>query len=117
MTNIVIIRVSLLLALISNLGFSFSETTFPFVCAGVVSAAGAPASAVAQSMMANQVPQTKIGELFGAVSLLHALSRALMPATMYFIYSLTLHTAPAALFWCLAGLFGLVLLMAQWLRS
>lgn len=115
--NIVIIRLSLLLALLSNLGFALSKQTPPFILSGMVSAAGAPVSALAQALMANQVPSTKMGELFGAISFLHAGSRALVPALMYFMYSFTLHTAPAALFWCLGGLFGLALLMAQCIQT
>jgi MFS family permease len=115
--NIFIIRLSLLLALFSNLGFALSNQTPIFVASGILSAASVPASTVAQSMMANEVPATRVGELFGAVGLLHAASRAIVPAMMYFVYSLIVHTAPTTLFWCLGGCFGLVSLLAQGLHS
>ena len=111
--NITIIRISILLALLSNLGFAVLSTyPIPFVLFGILSAASAPVSPLAQASMTNHVAADRTGELFGAISLLHAISRALLPALMQFIYSLTLLNAPGSLFYGLSVLSGIAFLGA-----
>jgi len=110
--NIVIIRVCLLLVLLANLGLAFSKHALPFIIFGMLSATGAPVSALAQSSMTNNVSAERVGELFGIISLFHAVSRAVVPALMYFLYSLTLKNAPAALFWAVSVVFGVAFLGA-----
>ncbi|EXJ86625.1 hypothetical protein A1O3_03578 [Capronia epimyces CBS 606.96] len=106
-----IIRPCILLVDLSNIGFVISRTSLPFTLSGIASAAGAPVSPLVQSSMTIYVTPDRIGELFGAISLLHSLSRALVPALMQFVYSLTLRTAPEALFLGLGILFGIVFLV------
>ena len=111
--NVTIIRISLLLVSLSYLGFAiFSQHPLPFVLFGILSAANAPISPLAQSSMTNNVPADRTGELFGAVSMLHAVSRALLPALLQFVYSLTLRNAPEALFYGLSVLSGIAFLGA-----
>jgi hypothetical protein len=115
--NMMIIRLSLLLVLLSNIGFAFSKQTLPFALSGIISAAGAPVSPLILSTMTNYAATDRIGELFGAISLLHALSRAAVPALMQFVYSLTLGNAPTVLFLGLGALFGIAFLVAMRVKT
>jgi len=111
-------RLSLLLMLFSNVGFVFyGGTALTFTLSGLLSAAGAPISPLMQSSMTNYVRPDRIGELFGAIGLLHAVSRALVPALMQYIYSLTLKSAPTALFAGLGALFGLAFLLSLRIKT
>lgn len=91
--NMKIIRLSLLLVVLSNTGCVLSKTTFLFALSGIVSGARAPVSPLILSSLTNYVTPDRIGELFGAISLLHTISRPPILAPMQFIYSLTLSKA------------------------
>ena len=106
------IQVAILLEAVSHLGFAMAETTMLFTLSGVLAAAGAPISPTIQSLMTTYVDAEKVGELLGAVSLLHALARCLIPAIIQFIYSMTIRGAPGTVFWVLSGLFTGTLLLS-----
>lgn len=105
-----IIQIALLLASLSNLGLALSTGSSTFVLAGILAATGAPVSPLAQSYMTHHVAVEKVGELFGAISSLHAASRALIPALMQMFYSLTLLKMPEFVFWVLSVLSGVAFL-------
>ena len=63
------------------------------------------------------VSANRTGELFGAISLLHALSRALIPAAVQIIYGLTLRRLPGGVFFGLAGMFGVLIIGLGFVRS
>jgi hypothetical protein len=94
-----------------------AETTMLFTLSGVLAAAGAPISPTIQSLMTTYVDAEKVGELLGAVSLLHALARCLLPAIIQFVYSTTIRHAPGTVFCLLGGIFtGTFLLSLRILR-
>lgn len=115
--NITIIRISLFLALLAYLGLANSAKALPFIISSITTAAAAPVSALAQSSMTVHVPADRIGELFGVISLLHAVARALIPALMFFVYSWTLQSVSTAVFWGMAGLSGGIFMAAIGLES
>jgi hypothetical protein len=110
------IQVAILLELLSNLGFAMADNTILFTLSGVLAAAGAPLSPTSQSLMTTYVDAEKIGELLGAVSLLHALARCLIPAIIQFVYSMTIDHASGAVFWVLSGFFGGTFLLSLRIR-
>ena len=99
------IQAAILLECVSHLGFAMSENAMLFTLCGVLAAAGAPISPTIQSLMTIYVDAEKAGELLGAVSLIHALARCLIPAIIQFIYSTTIGHAPGTVFWVLSGFF------------
>lgn len=111
------IQIAILLELLSHLGFSLADNTILFTLSGVLAAAGAPLSPTTQLLMTTYVDTEKVGELLGAVSLLHALSRCLIPATIQFVYSMTIRHAPGAVFWVLSGIFTGTFLLSLQIRT
>ena len=110
------IQVAIVLELLSQAGFAMAGNGILFTLSGVLAAAGAPLSPTSQSLMTTYVDAGKIGELLGAVSLLHALSRCLIPATIQLIYSMTVGHASGAVFWVLSGLFAGTFLLSLRIR-
>jgi MFS family permease len=110
------IQVAILLELLSNLGFAMADNTMLFTLSGVLAAAGAPISPTVQSLMTTYVDAEKVGELLGAVSLLHALARCVIPAIMQFVYSTTIRHAPGTVFWILSGFFTGTFLLSLRIR-
>ena len=115
--SIIAIRGAVFLDLLGNLGFAASHSPAMFTVSGVIAAVGAPVSPVVLSCMTTYVEPDRVGELFGAIGLLHALSRTLIPPLMQLGYSLTLQHAPHALFWGLSLLFGVAFMASLQMRS
>ena len=104
--DISIIRVAVLFDVIGYIGYAIVSTGILFIVSGVVASVGGIASPTLQSALTTHVAADKTGELLGAISLLHALSRIAAPAALNLVYSLTIGTASSAVFWCLAAVFG-----------
>ena len=104
--DIMAIRGTLFLDILGNLGFAISRTPTLFILSGIVAATGSPASPVILSCMTTYIGPERVGELFGAIGLLHALARVLIPPVMQIGYSVTLISTPHALFWGISALFG-----------
>lgn len=101
-----IIRIAVFFDVIGYIGYALSPTGTFFIISGVVASIGGIASPTLQSALTTHVAPEKTGELLGAISLLHALSRIAVPAALHFIYSVTVGKASSTVFWCLAVVFG-----------
>jgi MFS family permease len=104
--DIFTIRISILFDVLGYLGYALAPSGPFFILAGIIASAGGVASPTLQSALTTHVSSDRTGELLGAVSLLHALSRIVAPAVLHFIYGRTVGKATTALFWCLVGIFG-----------
>jgi MFS family permease len=104
--DISIIRIAVLFDVIGYIGYAIVPTGILFIVSGVVASVGGIASPTLQSALTTHVAADKTGELLGAISLLHALSRIAAPAALNLVYSLTIGKASSAVFWCLAAVFG-----------
>lgn len=114
--SIKMIRVAIFFDLLGHSGFAMASNGYLFIISGIVAAIGATVSPTAQSLMTTYVEAERIGELLGAVSLLHALARSLIPACLQLTYSLTVQTEPATVLWGGALLFGGILLLSFRIR-
>lgn len=104
--DISIIRVSIVFDVLGYVGYALAPIGMLFTLSGVLASVGGIASPTLQSALTNHVAQDRTGELMGAVSFLHALSRVVMPAILHLIYGLTVGRASGAVFWVLVGVFG-----------
>jgi MFS family permease len=104
--DIRIIRVSIIFDVLGYVGYALAPIGALFTLSGVIASVGGIASPTLQSALTNHVDAERTGELMGAVSFLHALSRVVIPAILNLIYGLTVGRAANAVFWVLVGVFG-----------
>jgi MFS family permease len=104
--DIGIIRVAVFFDVLGYIGYAIVPTGILFIVSGVIASVGGIASPTLQSALTTHVAADKTGELLGAISLLHALSRIAAPAALHLVYSLTIGKTSSAVFWCLAAIFG-----------
>ena len=111
-----VIRIAVFFDVLGYVGYGTAPNGPLFILAGVLASVGGIASPTLQSSLTTHVSSEETGELLGAISLLHALSRISVPAALHLIYSLTVGKATSTVFWFLAVTFGLALAAAWGLR-
>src|SRR5205814_3640784 len=77
---------------------------------------GSWGSATMQAAITKHVPAHRVGELLGAIGLLHALGRVLAPILFNGLYALTVKTFPQAIFVLLASLMATVMIASVIIR-
>lgn len=112
--DLYVIRGAMALEIIGYTGYSTAHTGSLFVASGIVAAFGGIGSPILQSAMTKHIPHNKVGQLLGALGLLHALARIICPTIFNLIYSKTVGTLPQAVFMALASCF-VVAFSASWL--
>jgi MFS family permease len=116
MVDIWVLRFALLSDVIGVTGYIFAATEILFISCGIITAFGGLGSATIQSAITKHVPPERVGELLGAIGLLHALSRVVAPLIFNGIYALTVERFPQAIFVTMTSLFALVLAASFLLR-
>jgi MFS family permease len=110
--DISVIRTAVSFDVFGYIAYAIVPNGILFIISGIIASVGGVASPTLQSALTTHVAADKTGELLGAISLLHALSRIAAPAALHLVYSLTIGKASSAVFWCLAAIFG-----AAWAAS
>ncbi|KAF9767534.1 hypothetical protein IL306_015285 [Fusarium sp. DS 682] len=87
--DVLILRVALTSDVIGSLGYVFARSSRVFVASGVVTAVGGLGSATGQAMITKHVPSERVGQLLGAIGMMHALARVLGPVLFNGVYALT----------------------------
>ncbi|GJC79038.1 putative membrane protein YJL163C [Colletotrichum liriopes] len=105
-----ILRFALLSDVTGSLGYLFARNESIFVLSGMVTAFGGLGSATIQAAITKHVPADQVGQLLGAIGVLHALSRVLGPIAFNTLYYSTVGVFDQAIFVLLSALFGLALL-------
>ena len=100
--NIAIIRASILFDVVGYLGYALSPSGVLFTISGIMASAGGVASPIIQSFLTLHVDETRTGELLGAMSLLHALGRIILPALLNGLYGLSVAWFRGLVWWVLA---------------
>ena len=109
-----IIRGAVLFDFLGYVGYTTARTGPLFILAGSISSFGAVGSPALQAAMTKHVSQDRIGELLGAMGLLHALARVVAPTVFNLIYSLTVAKFPQTVFITLTAAFGVAFVLS-WL--
>jgi len=112
--DIWLVRSALMSDVIGVTGYIFVRSPALFYVSGVITAFGGLGSATIQAALTKHVPAERVGQLLGAVGLLHALSRVLAPMAFNGLYYMTIETFPQAIFVLLGSLF-VVSLVASFL--
>lgn len=111
-----LIRTALASDVLGAVGYFLATTEPLFVLSGIATAVGGLGSATIQASLTKHVPPDKVGQLLGAIGLLHGLSRVAAPLMFNGIYHATLETYPQAIFILLSVLFSLSLAASMLVR-
>jgi hypothetical protein len=101
-----VIRFAILADSIGFLCYAFSSTGTQFILSGAITSIGGVASPTMQAALTKHVPKDSIGQLLGAMGLLHAVGRVVGPTLFTSIYAGTVGWFPQAYFMVLTAMFG-----------
>jgi Major Facilitator Superfamily len=110
------IRCSVMLEFIGYGGYCLVRTGPLFIMSGVFASFGGIGAPILQSALTKHVPHDRVGQLLGAIGLLHALARVMWPTGVTIIYALTVATFPQTVFVVLVGCFGAALFCSLFIR-
>ena len=116
MLDIVIIRLSVVFDILGYIGYALSKHPSVMVLSGAVASLGGMGSPTLQSSLTKHVPHERVGQMLGAIGLLHALARVVAPTVFNLIYSATVATYPQTVFVTLAAVFGVAFFMSLLIR-
>lgn len=97
-------------------GYIFARTPAVFVLCGIVTAFGGLGSATIQSSLTKHVPPDRVGQLLGAIGLLHSLSRIFAPLLFNGLYAATVGSYPQAIFVLITFVFSIVFFLSFLIR-
>ena len=105
--ELTIIRVAIFADVMGFLSYAISPTGGLFTLSGAIASIGGTASPTMQAALTKHVPKENVGQLLGAMGLLHSLGRAMGPFVFTGIYAATVGGFPQAYFLILAACFGM----------
>lgn len=111
-----VLRIALVSDLAGSIGYIVARSDRLFFASGMVTAIGGLGGATSQAIITKHVPSERVGQLLGAVGMLHALARVLGPVLFNGLYAATVATFPQAIFVLLAAIFGVALTSAFLVR-
>ncbi|KJZ79761.1 hypothetical protein HIM_00475 [Hirsutella minnesotensis 3608] len=105
-----ILRFALLWEVLGCIGYASATSQELFFACGMITAFGGLGSATTQAVVTKHMPPEQVGQILGAIGMLHALARIVGPVIFNGIYAATVGTYPQATFLALCGLFVVALL-------
>ena len=111
-----LIRFAVFFDLLGYIGYITARTGPLFILAGAITSLGAMGSPTLQAALTNHVPTDKVGQVLGAMGLLHALARLVAPTIFNLIYSVTVAKCPQTVFIALASVFGVAFTLSWFIR-
>jgi MFS family permease len=102
-----IIRFAIFADTLGFFGYAMASAGPPFILSGAIASIGGIGSPNLQAALTKHVSKENVGQLLGAMGLLHALARVFGPVIFTGIYARTVAWFPQAYFWVLAAMFGL----------
>lgn len=100
-----VIRVALASEILGCVGYFFTRNENIFFVSGMMTALGGLGSATIQATVTKHVPADRIGQVLGAIGMLHALTRVVGPIMFNGIYAGTVGTFPQAFLLVLGSFF------------
>lgn len=111
-----LIRFAISFDLLGYIGYITARTGPLFILAGAITSLGAMGSPTLQAALTNHVPTDQIGQVLGAMGLLHALARVVAPTIFNLIYSVTVGKCPQTVFIALASVFGVAFALSWFIQ-
>jgi len=115
--ELMLIRCAIAIEVIGYAGYAMVRTGPLFFVFGILAAIGGIGSPTLQGALTKHVPPDRVGQLFGATGLLHALARIVAPAVSNIIYARTVKAFPQTIFVVLCSCFGVALVCSLFIRS
>ncbi|KAL2159959.1 hypothetical protein VTH06DRAFT_2092 [Thermothelomyces fergusii] len=114
--DIWILRGALVSDVVGCVGYVFARSGPVFVACAVLTAFGGLGSATVQAAVSKHVPPQRVGQMLGAIGLVHSLARIFCPIVFNQLYAATVERFPQAFFVLLTCLFALALVASFFLR-
>ena len=115
--DLAMIRVAIAFDMIGYAGYTLSQSGAMLTLSGAIASVGGMGSPTLQSSLTKHVPPDRVGQLLGAMGLLHALARVVAPTIFNLIYATTVVKGfPQAVFVCLTATFGVAFLLSWFIR-
>jgi len=114
--ELTVIRFAILADTFGFMGYALSQTGTQFLVSGAVAGIGGIASPSMQAALTKHVPKEQVGQLLGAMGLLHAVARVLGPMLFTGIYAGTVAFFPQAYFIILAAMFSVAFAVSWKIR-
>ncbi|KAF2434492.1 MFS general substrate transporter [Tothia fuscella] len=105
--ELTIIRIGIMFDMLGFLGYTLSRQSGWFMASGAIASIGGMASPTLQAALTKHVPPSQVGQLLGAMGLLHAFARIIAPTVFNAIYIATVGSFPQTCFVILTVMFGL----------
>lgn len=114
--DINLIRLSVFLDLLGYIGYASAIHGSVMILSGIIAAFGGMGSPTLQSSLTKHVPSDRVGQMLGAMGLLHALARITAPTVLNLLYSVTVGKFTPTVFVCLASIFGIACILSFFLQ-
>jgi hypothetical protein len=111
-----VMRAGILFDMIGFLGYTLARTSTLFMLSGAVASFGGMGSPTLQAALTKHVPPGQVGQLLGAMGLLHSFARIIAPTIFNLIYIATVESFPQAVFVILTVMFGMAFGVSWFVR-
>ncbi|KAK7207310.1 major facilitator superfamily domain-containing protein [Myxozyma melibiosi] len=116
-SDVFLIRCGVFVGVLAHTLYLFSRSSTQFMLSGCIASVGTLASSTIQSTLTKHVPKQKIGELLGAMAVLHSLCSIIAPAIFAIVYSNTVLHFPASFLLISVVALGVAFIMSLFLRK
>jgi len=110
--ELAVIRAAIAFDALGFLGYALARHGAVFMFAGAVTSVGGMGSPTLQAALTKHVRPDQVGQLLGAMGLLHAVARVVSPSIFNSIYAVTVGRYTQAVFVVLASMFGVAFVVA-----
>lgn len=114
--ELAVIRFAIFADSVGFLSYGLSASGTTFTLSGVIASIGGIGSPTMQAALTKHVPKESIGQLLGAMGLLHAMARVVGPTLFMGIYAATVKVFPQAYFFILTIMFGVAFGVSWFIR-
>ena len=114
--DLTVLRVGIFFDALGFLGYTLSQQGWMFMASGAIAAVGGMGSPTLQAAQTKHVPPDRIGQLLGAMGLLHAVARVVAPLIFNGIYMATVKDFPQTVFVVLTAMFGVAFVVCWFVQ-
>jgi len=101
-----VIRLAIFFDILGFVGYTFADTSALFMTSGAVASMGGIGSPTLQAALTKHVHPGQVGQLLGAMGLIHAIARIISPILFSTLYAYTVGKFDQAVFVVLTIMFG-----------
>lgn len=114
--ELAVIRFAIFADSAGYLSYALSSNPTAFIVSGAIASIGGIGSPTMQAALTKHVPKESIGQLLGAMALLHAIARVIGPTIFMGIYAATVKVFPQAYFIVLTVMFAFAFCVSWFIR-